>query len=73
MATRYANKNKADKYLGHYDLRTAFIRGAEWYKSVTAACASGAVDKTVSDGSCLKSCSPSDWQTKCKENGCNTE
>ena len=36
-------------------------------------CASGAVDKTVRGGSCLKSCSPSDWQNKCKENGCNTD
>ena len=23
-------------------------------------------------GSCLMSCSPSDWQTKCRENGCNS-
>ena len=40
VATRYANKNKTDKHLSHYDLRTAFIRGVEWYKSFTAACAS---------------------------------
>lgn len=43
------------------------------HEAQEAACASGAMDKTVSDGSCLKSCSPSDWQTKCKENGCNTD
>jgi len=51
----------------------AIARWDNWLKNVKAACASSAVDKTVSGGSCLKSCSPSDWQTKCKENGCNTE